>query len=410
MSRSVAVYLAVVGTLASVVLIAAVLLFVEVGPHDPAGKQGEKHAYDIVSWELRSVPQKWLYKIGGIFRGGSDLSDEEALARYFELGTTVLSLEASDPGSDDLAAARDERKHLENRVEAIIEGRMTSVLEDEDLAMHMPIFSDLGVIFPPVDFELDSTPRVLAVSPRDRIHLDDSYLLDPAIDASSAFDIEARSERDNAGESGVSARVLGTGGVATYPAVLNEFDAYRDLMETAFHEWTHQYLAFFPLGRSYFSGADARTINETVATISGQQLARVYFDRYDDLDPAQASTPAPTPAPTPGATEEPAFDFTAEMRALRVDVEDLLSGGDVIAAETLMNDKRDEFEDHGFYVRKINQAYFAYRGFYATSAGSIDPLGPNIQELYSRAGSPGAFLRLVEGATTRADVDALLAN
>jgi hypothetical protein len=358
MSRSVAVYLAVLGTLAGTVLIAAVVLFVEIGPHEPAGREGEKYAYDVISWELRSLPQKWLYKIGGIFRGGSDLSDDEALARYFGLGTTA---------QPDLKAARDERAGLENRVEAIIEGRITSVLEDEDLAMEMPIFSDLGIIFPPVDFELDSTPRVLAVSPRDRIDLDDSYLLDPEVDVATAYEIEDESESENRGESGVSARVLATGGVATFPAVLNESDPYRELIKTAFHEWTHQYLVFFPLGRSYFAGDDARTINETVATIAGEQLARIYFDRFDDFEPDGSDDPG-EPVDD-GGSDEPAFDFSAEMRNLRRDVEALLADGEIAEAEALMDRKRHEFEENGYYVRKINQAYFAYRGFYATSAG-----------------------------------------
>jgi hypothetical protein len=396
MPRSLAVYLAVLGTLTGAVLIAAVLLFVEIGPHDPAGRQGEKYAYDVISWELRSLPQKWLYEIGGIFRGGSDLSDDEALARYFELGTTA---------QPDLKAARDERAGLENRVEAIIEGRITSVLEDEGLAMEMPLFSDLGIIFPPVDFELDSTPRVLAVSPRDRIDLDESYLLKPDVDVATAYEIEDESESENSGDSGVSARVLATGGVATYPAVLNESDPYRELIRTAFHEWTHQYLVFFPLGRSYFAGDDARTINETVATVAGDRLARLYFDRYDDLEPDDSGEPVDD-----GGSDEPAFDFSAEMRDLRRDVEAMLADGQIAEAEALMDSKRDEFEENGYHVRKINQAYFAYRGFYATSAGSIDPLGPNIEELYTRSGSPGAFLRLMQGVTTRSEVDGLLAD
>lgn len=400
MSRSLAVYLAVLGTLAGAVLIAAVLLFVEIGPHDPAGRQGETYAYDVISWELRSLPQKWLYKIGGIFRGGSHLSDDEALARYFELGTTA---------QPDLKAAREERAGLENRVEAIIEGRMTSVLEDEDLAMEMPLFSDLGIIFPPVDFELDSTPRVLAISPRNRIDLDDSYLLDPEVDVETANEIEDESESENSSESGVSARVLATGGVATYPAVLNEDDPYRELIETAFHEWTHQYLVFFPLGRSYFADSDARTINETVATITGEELARLYFDRFDDLEPDGSDDPG-EPADDGDSPDGPQFDFSAEMRDLRRDVEAMLVDGQVTEAEALMDRKRHEFEKNGYYVRKINQAYFAYRGFYATSAGSIDPLGPNLRELYERTESPGAFLHLMQGVTTRSEVGSLLAD
>ena len=52
--------------------------------------------------------------------------------------------------------------NVENDVEDVIEGRVTAVLEDERLALEPPLFSDLGLVFPPVDFELDATPRVLA--------------------------------------------------------------------------------------------------------------------------------------------------------------------------------------------------------------------------------------------------------
>jgi hypothetical protein len=97
------------------------------------------------------------------------------------------------------------------------------------------------------------------------------------------------------------------------------------------------------------------------------------------------------------------------MRALRVEVEALLADGRTEEAETLMNEKRDEFEAHGHYIRRLNQAYFAFHGFYADTPGSIDPLGPKLQTLFEREGSPGAFVRAVRGVTTREDVDEILA-
>lgn len=408
MSRWTAAYLAVVGGLASLV-VAAVIGFVMVsGPDDPGAEAGEDHAYDVISFELKALPQKWLYKIGSIFRGGSDMSDDEALNRYFSLSPLIARLGVTDPDSEDLAAARKEQRDLENRVEDIIEGRMTALLEDEGLAMEMPIFSDLGIIFPPVDFELDEPPNVLAVSPRGRLDLDDSYLLSPSLDLATVEAIEDEVEADNGEMDGLSARILRTGGVATYPAVLNAFDSYPELVDTAFHEWVHQYLVFFPLGRSYFAGSDARTINETVASISGRELARAYLERYGNVqidDDGQSG-----PVADAGDARPTGFDFFEEMRQLRVDVEALLEDGEVLEAEALMDAKRDEFEDNGYYIREINQAYFAYRGFYATGSGSIDPLGPNLEQVYRRSGSPGEFLRSVAGITTRDEVDALLSG
>jgi hypothetical protein len=400
-SRWVAVYLATLGILAAAVVTASVVLFVDSGPDDRAESAAQNDGWDIVSWELRHLPQKWLYKAGGLFRGHRELNDEEALQLYFSLGETVQRLERDAPGSDELNEANAERARLENRVEDIVEGRITSVLESEGLALEPPIFSDLGIVFPPVDFELDSPPGILAVSPRDRIELDDSFLLTPGLELETAIEIEVDVESENEGLEGLSARVLTSGGVATYPSVLSEFDSYPDIINTAFHEWAHQYLIFFPLGRSYFSDADVRTINETVASISGRELARLYFERYPALE-TEAGEDAVAPRPD--------FDFFTEMRELREDVEDLLSEGKVAEAEALMDAKREEFERNGVYVRRINQAYFAFRGFYATGSGSIDPLGPNLEAVFERSGSPGEFLRLISVVTTRSEVEALIAG
>jgi hypothetical protein len=175
-------------------------------------------------------------------------------------------------------------------------------------------------------------------------------------------------------------------------------------MDTAFHEWLHQYLSFFPLGRSYFKGGDVKTLNESVASIGGRELAAMYFERYGGLD--APDPPVPT-VPDPAA---PAFDFTEEMRTLRREVEALLAEGKVTEAEALMEQRRGEFVENGYPVRRINQAYFAFNGFYAFSPGSIDPIGPQLQILFEREGSPGEFLRVVRGITSRAELDQAVAS
>src|SRR3990170_24958 len=127
---------------------------------------------------------------------------------------------ASGPDDAAEAAAADDGDRLpqiENEVEDVIEGRVTAVLEDEGLALEPPLFSDLGLVFPPVDFELDASPRVLAISPRERIELRDSYLLTPHLDADQIQEIEREAEAENSDESGVSALVIRTGGFSSYP-------------------------------------------------------------------------------------------------------------------------------------------------------------------------------------------------
>ena len=96
------------------------------------------------------------------------------------------------------------------------------------------------------------------------------------------------------------------------------------------------------------------------------------------------------------------------MRALRRQVEAMLAEGHVEEAEALMATKRDEFEAKGVFIRKLNQAYFAFHGFYADTAGSIDPIGPKLQTLLEHAGSAGEFVRVAAGITNRAELDAAL--
>ena len=405
MRNVIAAYAACLTLLAAFALVGAAVVFEATGPSDAAEAAANRNSFNLVTWELKHLPQKWLYKIGSVFRD-EEGSDDGALHRYFELGDEIDRLANEVPGSDALARAEDERGGLEARVEDIIEGRVTSVLEEQNLALEPPLFSDLGLIFPPVDFEIDPPPRVLAVSPRERIDLDESYLLTPGLSNETALAIEAGVEAD---DPDVSALVVTTGGVATYPSVIREGRSYERLVDTVFHEWLHQYLIFFPLGRSYIKGGEARTLNESVANIAGSELARLYFEKYGPLEAEPPPTPgqSPTPSAAPDPLDDP-FDFGAEMRALRLDVEELLAAGRIEEAEALMERKRDEFEAKGRYIRRLNQAYFAFYGFYADTPASIDPIGPKLAALLERAGSPGEFVRQASAITSQADLDRLL--
>jgi len=383
-----ATYVATITLLIALALVGGVAMYRAMGPDDAAEAAASGHGYDLVSWEIRHFPEKWLHKLQHAFDGGKGDDADRTICAYFR------------PDGTERPA------QIENDVEAVIEGRVTAVLKDEGLALEPPLFNDLGLVFPPVDFELDATPRVLAVSPRERIELRDSYLLESQIPAEEIEAIERKAESENEGERSVSALVIRTGGFSSYPSVVFEDASYESLVETVFHEWLHSYLIFFPLGTSYFRSSEARTLNESVANIAGEALARLYFERHGTLEKACEAAPA-TPAPTPSPAA-PAFDFTAEMRALRRRVEAMLAEGHVVDAEALMAAKRDEFEAKGVFIRKLNQAYFAFHGFYADTAGSIDPIGPKLQTLLERAGSAGAFVRAASAITSRVELEEAL--
>lgn len=408
LDRLLAAYLGLLALVIAAAAVGGVLLFHDLSSSDPIDAVANRNAYDIVGWELRHLPEKWLYKLATVFDGGPSRAEEDILiGRYFELTADIRNLErpqtacpsggarlGDGSGPERLAEARRERRAIENEVEETLEGRISDFLRDEGFAMNPPLFSDIDLFFPPLDFELDRPPKVLAVSPRDRIHLDRNYLLVPGLEPEAVAAVESETE-----ETGVSALVVNTGGIATYPSVIPELAPYRSVVETVIHEWLHQYLAFYPLGRSYFSGREARTLNETVANLAGRELADLFVQRYG----------LPTPPPSPSQTSAD-FDFRTEMRSLRLRVEELLAEGRVEEAESLMNEKRDEFEALGVYIRRINQAYFAFYGSYADTPGSIDPIGPKLQRLRDRSGSVAEFVLLARSLNSEADLDSLLAE
>jgi hypothetical protein len=403
-------YLATLVALVIFVMVGAAVVVHDTGPTNAIEADANSHSFNIFTWELRHFPEKWLYRIGNFFRDNGKGPDDQVLQRYFNLTTEEARLQDRDPNSPDLPKVEQERASLENTIEDIIDGRVTAILNDQGLTMGPPPFADMNLVFPPVDFEFDEPPRVLVTSPRDKIEIHHYYLLSPGINLDTVQQIEADAEKDGK----TSALVVQTGGFSTYPSVVANLDSYDHLIETVCHEWTHGFLSFYPLGFNYYGSPDLKTLNETAATISGQELAGLYFQRYGKLDLSASAepTPSPSPSPAPGVTPAPTpvpYDFDAQIQALRLQVQDLLSQGKVDDAEALMNQKRDEFAQHGYYIRKLNQAYFAFHGSYATTSSSIDPIGPKMQQLFKDAGSDGEFLRRVRGITTQAELDQLLA-
>jgi hypothetical protein len=358
--------------------------------------------FNVVRWELRHLPNKWLYLTGRLFRGGlSPAEENERLGRYLELSlrTDLLAAKASQPdASAELARLERERAGLKNDVEAIIEGRITSVLEKAGLESSLPLFPDARRVFPPVDAEFEEPPQELVISPRDRIALIDERPLRSGLSLTQIGAIEQSAER----QGNRSALVEPLAGVATYPSIDAPDWDYQSLVEVTAHEWVHQYLFFKPLGQRYNSSLELQTINETVATIAGQQLAaEVVADFPLPADTTKALAALQPPAPQ--------VDVGAALRTLRSEVDSLLAQGRVDAAEALMEQRRQELTSQGVYVRKINQAFFAFENIYATRPGSTDPVGGKLQTLLAREQSIGAFLRAASRLTSGADLDRLLA-
>lgn len=379
------------------------------------------------------------------FRGNLSREEEDAkVARFFDLNHLILDDEriAGDPASNPEAAsaareegarARSERADVENIVEFILEGRLTRVIKEAGLTRH--IGGD--IVWPPVNIEFQDPPAVLIESPRSEIRKQSETLLQGDLPIERVQRIESDAERDGR----TSALVVQIGGIAMYPAIIPEDDDYHFILQDIAHEWTHHYLFFAPLGRAYFESSKLTTLNETVADRVGQELGDRLFAEYpppakspvaveaesatpDEVlsDVAQASPFALGQAMSPAqsssfpstlrlaAPRPAAIDFTKVMRDLRRQVEALLADGKIVDAEQLMEQQRDFLAANGYYIRRLNQAYFAFHGSYADSAGSIDPIGPKLEALRNQSGSLANFVKVVRAFTSETDLDAALAS
>ena len=48
--------------------------------------------------------------------------------------------------------------------------------------------------------------------------------------------------------------------------------------------------------------------------------------------------------------------------------------------------------DHGYFIRKLNQAYFAFHGNYAERPGSVSPIGKYVRAIRNASPTLKAFL------------------
>jgi hypothetical protein len=106
--------------------------------------------------------------------------------------------------------------------------------------------------------------------------------------------------------------------------------------------------------------------------------------------------------------EPPPFDFGTEMRETRLRVDELLAAGQVEAAERYMEERRRLFVQHGYPLRVLNQAYFAFHGSYGTSAASTSPIGPKLEELRTLTPDLQTFLVAVRDITSVEELEAVL--
>jgi hypothetical protein len=146
-------------------------------------------------------------------------------------------------------------------------------------------------------------------------------------------------------------------------------------------------------------------MNETVADIIGKEVGAAVVKKY--YPQFQTNTPGVRLVSLITANA-PVFDFNKEMRAVRVQVDAYLAAGHIDTAEQYMQQKRDYFNANGYYIRKLNQAYFAFYGTYADSPAYENPIGTKITQLRAKDITLQKFLNTVSGMTGVKNLDSAL--
>lgn len=361
------------------------------------------YRFDLVGWELNAL----IREAGKLFSRHE--STGNATATYFANVERIKRLEseikAVNAGNrqGDLASLEDELGELQQQnaelagiVERLLETQIREAFSQQGIFNPADKSLSIKVGFPPVNIHIAKPPHLLVVSPRDRIESIREVTLLPDMTREDMESIEA--EIDSLG---VSSLVVGLGGISTYPSYVTDKADVRFMLDTAGEEWLHQYLSFTPLGFLYVldlagirRNYDIATMNETVASMISKEIGAIIYQQYYTPDEA---------ADEEQATES-GFDFNKEMREIRKAVDDYLARGEIELAEEFMEQKRQYLAENGYYIRKLNQAYFAFHGAYADSPTSISPIGAELKELRSQSDSLKEFLDTVTGMTSRQDL------
>jgi predicted nucleic acid-binding Zn-ribbon protein len=376
----------------------------------------EPYRFSIVKWEAEVIfdeADQW------ILTGNEKIGDEAPLViQYFSLIERIEILKSeieainSGRGQGDmtsleaeLSRLQEQKAALQETVERIIERQVRETLAQQGIFNPIDEYIRLEVSFPPLNFKLDTPPYLLVISPRDKIESMREITLLPSLSLEEIEDIEARVDK-----LGVSSLVIELGGFgAIYPSLVANDASLRTTIDTATEEWLHQYLVFKPLGFLYlldltgvYRDYEIATMNETLASMVSKEIGSIIYQKYyscyeNDYIQGQGTGSG--------------FDFNQEMREIRREVDEYLALGEIERTEEFMEQQRQYLASMGYYIRKLNQAYFAFYGTYADSPTSVSPIGVELKELREQSASLKDFLDTVAAMTSRQNLrDSLKLN
>ena len=384
---------------------------IDAGILGTAEMAAQDYQFDYVTWTLDSLGLKISQGALNPAQYMDQDEQKDLVYKYFDLVGQIEQAEArieniyADPAVSDpaktssilaksLEGMKAKRDQLQPIAESILQQQVGAVLADNNLTIG-------GQPFPPVLYHVTSLPLALIVSPRDAIRQEANISLISDLSIEQQIALENQVE----GRGDASALVVHVGGIGIYPTMVMSTTNIRWQIETIAHEWIHNYLTLRPLGLNYETTPELRTMNETTASLAGEEIGKQVLERfYPELvepEVKKKSDDQPSAHPTP---EEPVFSYRKEMHTTRVHVDELLAAGKVDEAEKYMEERRQFFWDNGYQIRKLNQAYFAFYGAYADSNSSgesgEDPVGPAVVSLREKSASLADFLNQIAWMTS----------
>ena len=371
------------------------------------------YRFSVVGWQYRTITQQLAQ---GVKERDAKIEGGVAeVAEYFTLVDQINALKSQIRASSngiaqgasasleaELKRLQEQQAALSGTVETVIRNQAREILAKHGIFHPLDRYIKVKANFPPLNLKLEKLPYLLVISPRERIETLRTTLLRQDITVPVMEEVEAEVD-----DLGVSSLVVELGGLgATYPTLVTNGASLHFVLDTAAHEWLHQYLVFQPLGFRYLlditgiaPNYEIGTMNETVADIVGKEVSDATIAEYYP-DYKNGSQPK----------EKGEFDFDREMREIRKAVDRYLALGEVEVAERFMEEKRQYLEEKGYYIRKLNQAYFAFHGKYADRPAFISPIGLELKELRAQSASLKDFLDSVAVMTSRQDLQLALSK
>jgi hypothetical protein len=364
------------------------------------------YRFSIARWEVSAISHEIKEFLSN--DGGAASDQSQTVVEYFDIMARINSeqqaIEAITSGltngnleehREALISLEQKRDNLKEQAEQILEVQIRETLNYLDIYNPLDGILTLKSTFPPVKLRLEEPPKLLIISPRDTIGRLDTITLANDMSLEDITELEtAVSELD------VSALVVNLGGIATYPSFVANRYGLQFALSTAVEEWLHQYLFFRPLGFRYGmkeAGLDQpdyiATMNETLAGMVSDEIRDIIYDTY------YAGYYAPAVLSDSSESGED-FDYNAFMRETRLTVDALLADGKIDEAEAYMEAQRLVLASHGYFIRKLNQAFFAFYGSYADQPGFENPIADILKALREQSATLADFLRLASGLTT----------